>query len=167
MQHVFFQHDQGFFALVADQDRLVGILWRSSREEVATDLKARFPVSGQQASQFLSHAWTRLAAFLAGESRQLDLPYELRGVTPFQRQVLQTLQSCPYGATLTYGELARQAGRPGAARAVGAAMAGNPLPLLIPCHRVTGAGGRLTGYSGGRGLASKKFLLELEARKNT
>lgn len=163
MQHQCFEHSLGSFALVADQDRLIGILWRENPAQVASALNTRYPESREKSSAFLTGAWAAITAFLAGESRQMDLPHELRNVTPFQKRVLQALQGCPYGTTLTYGELARQVGSPHAARAIGAAMAVNPLPLLIPCHRVVGSGHKLTGYSGGRGISSKRYLLALEA----
>lgn len=162
MHHQYFDHAQGCFALVADGGSLIGILWRNHHEEVVSELQRRYPASQDKSSEFLSRVLAEVTAFLAGKSRQLDLPHELRGVTPFQKRVLRALQSWPYGSTLTYGELAREVGSPRAARAVGAAMAANPLPLLIPCHRVVGADNRLTGYSGGRGLSSKQYLLALE-----
>lgn len=84
------------------------------------------------------------------------------GVTEFRMQVLKNCYEIPSGQTLTYGQLAERVGRPGAARAVGSAMATNRWPLLIPCHRVIGAGGGLVGYSGTGGLATKESLLELE-----
>jgi methylated-DNA-[protein]-cysteine S-methyltransferase len=164
MQHRFFEHPQGSFALVADRDQLVGVMWRDNREETARDLNAVYPASREESSTLLENSWSQIESYLAGERTQWQIPIEIRGVTPFQKRVLQALQNCRYGETLTYGELAERAGSPRAARAVGAAMAANPLPLLIPCHRVIGAGLRLTGYSGGRGIASKKYLLELENR---
>ncbi|AKG37099.1 methylated-DNA--[protein]-cysteine S-methyltransferase, partial [Paenibacillus durus] len=88
-----------------------------------------------------------------------ELPFDLRG-TAFQREVWTALGDIPYGAVITYGELAGQIGRPGAMRAVGAANGRNPLPVFLPCHRVIGANGTLTGYAGG--LRLKQELLELE-----
>lgn len=83
--------------------------------------------------------------------------------TEFQKRVLAVTQSLPYGATVTYGQLAELAGRPGAARAVGTTMARNRVPLIVPCHRVIGSGGKLGGYSAAQGLAFKKRLLDMEA----
>lgn len=85
------------------------------------------------------------------------------GITPFHREVLERCAQIPAGQTLTYGQLAAQAGRPRAARAVGSAMARNRWPLIIPCHRVVGSDGRLTGYSGTGGIETKRRLLGLEA----
>ncbi len=166
MIHQLFEHAQGSFALVADQDKVIGILWRDNRQEISRALGVHYPASVTGSSTLLLNAWAQIRGYLAGNLRELNFPFALRGVTAFQKRILQTLQDCPYGTTLTYGKLAELAGRPGSARAVGAAMAANPLPLLIPCHRVVGAGRKLTGYSGGRGIPSKKFLLELENPSN-
>lgn len=114
-------------------------------------------------------ACTQLREFFHGERRVFDLPLDWCRFTPFAAAILRELAKVPLGSTLTYGELAQQAGYPGRARAVGRVMAGNPYPLLLPCHRVVGRGGRLTGYSGGEGIATKSRLLEFEASvdKNT
>ena len=85
------------------------------------------------------------------------------GGSPFQRQVWAALLDIPYGGTITYGELARRIGQPAAVRAVGLANGRNPVSLIVPCHRVVGAGGKLTGYGGG--TARKRALLDLEARR--
>jgi O-6-methylguanine DNA methyltransferase len=102
-----------------------------------------------------------LERYFRGELRAFDLPLAPEG-TSFQRRVWRALCRVPYGATVSYGELARRIGRPGASRAVGRANATNPISIVIPCHRVIGADGTLTGYGGG--LGRKKRLLELEAR---
>jgi len=103
----------------------------------------------------------QLAEYFAGKRQSFELPMEPEG-TPFQRDVWKELEAIPHGATLTYSELAQRVGRPKAARAVGAAVGRNPLSILIPCHRVVGQNGSLTGYAGG--LDRKSALLELEAR---
>jgi methylated-DNA-[protein]-cysteine S-methyltransferase len=102
----------------------------------------------------------QLEAYLAGELRDFDLPLAPQG-TPFQREVWSALRKIPYGSTISYGELAAAVGRPHAARAVGAANGRNPIAVVIPCHRVIGASGGLTGYGGG--LGRKRLLLDLEA----
>ena len=114
----------------------------------------------------LPEAKRELAEYFAGRRRSFDLSLAPRG-TPFQRRVWEALRRIPYGATATYGEIARAVGSPGAVRAVGAACARNPVPIIVPCHRVIGADGTLTGYAGG--LERKRALLELEsehAREN-
>jgi len=106
---------------------------------------------------------TRLRRHLSGKTDTLaDIPLDLSRVSPFGCKIGKTLRKVPAGQTLTYGELARRAGKPGAARAVGRAMATNPLPLLVPCHRVLPAGGGLGGYSSGDGVATKVRLLHVE-----
>ena len=101
----------------------------------------------------------QLDAYFAGELRTFDLPLAPAG-TPFQRQVWDALTTIPYGETTSYGELAESIGRPGSARAVGAANGRNPVAIVVPCHRVIGADRTLTGYAGG--LAAKRTLLTLE-----
>ena len=98
-------------------------------------------------------------AYFRGDLQQFSVPVDLRG-TPFRRQVWEALCGIPYGKTLTYGELARSIGRPEAARAVGNAIGSNPISIAVPCHRVVGANGSLTGYGGG--LHRKDALLRLE-----
>ncbi|GAA3894995.1 methylated-DNA--[protein]-cysteine S-methyltransferase [Halomonas cibimaris] len=102
----------------------------------------------------------QLAEYFAGTRREFDLPLAAEG-TAFQQAVWRQLQAIPYGETRTYGEIAAALGKPTAARAVGMANGKNPLAIIVPCHRVVGAGGRLTGYSGG--LARKQWLLAHEA----
>ena len=109
-----------------------------------------------------SEALTQIKEYLAGDRTSFDLPIDLRGRTDFQRLVLWAARDVPRGGLATYGEIARIIGRPQAARAVGQALARNPVPIVIPCHRVVAADGSLTGYSGGRGIETKQALLKLE-----
>ncbi len=102
--------------------------------------------------------------YLRGQRRGFDLPIDWSLMTPFQEQVLRLTYAIPYGSRTTYAELARLAGRPRAPRAVGRAQATNPLPLVIPCHRLLGSDGKLHGYGAGEGLATKQWLLDLEQR---
>ena len=111
--------------------------------------------------QFLGAAMEQIAAYFAGTLRQFSLALAPQG-TPFQHAVWRALQDIPYGATTSYGALARQLGKPQAARAVGAANGRNPLALVIPCHRVVGSTGKLIGYAGG--LDIKEALLAFERR---
>ncbi len=104
----------------------------------------------------------QLGEYLEGSRLTFDLPLDLRRVTDFQRQVLQAAAGVPRGQVTTYGEIARQIGKPNAARAVGQALGRNPVPIVIPCHRVIAADGSLRGYSGGGGIRSKAKLLQLE-----
>jgi len=107
----------------------------------------------------LSRAARELAEYFAGKRRQFTIPLSPAG-TDFQRRVWAALEAIPYGETTTYGALAAQIGNPRACRAVGMANNRNPIPIFIPCHRVVGADGSLTGYAGG--LDAKQLLLELE-----
>ena len=109
----------------------------------------------------LAFAREALEEYFAGTRTAFDLPLHPLG-TPFQLAVWRELARIPYGETISYGELARRVGDPGAARAVGAANGANPLPIVVPCHRVIGANGSLTGFGGG--LPNKRLLLGLEAR---
>ena len=102
----------------------------------------------------------QLEEYFAGARRAFDVTLDLRG-TPFQRAVWDQLLTIPYGTTRSYGELARTIGRPDRARAVGAAVGATPVPIIVPCHRMIGADGSLTGYGGG--LPRKRALLDLEA----
>ena len=105
-------------------------------------------------------ASAQLDEYFAGRRTGFDLPIEPSG-TPFQLRVWRALRDVDYGETSSYGELARRIGRPRAARAVGAANGSNPISIVIPCHRLIGTSGALTGYAGG--IANKRLLLELEA----
>ena len=124
----------------------------------STGMEAHGSSPGQAAPP-LAQAAGQLREYFAGTRRSFDLRLEPHG-TPFQLSVWQTLAEIPYGETITYAELARRVGRPGAFRAVGQANGANPLPIVVPCHRVVAAGGRLGGYGGG--LDTKRRLLELE-----
>jgi methylated-DNA-[protein]-cysteine S-methyltransferase len=110
-----------------------------------------------------SEAVRQLKAYFSGARRTFDLPLETGG-TPFQKRIWAALRAIPFGETRTYGQIARAIGSPGAARAVGMACNRNPVLILIPCHRVVGANGALTGFAGG--LDKKEYLLKLEAQVN-
>lgn len=105
-------------------------------------------------------ALRQLGEYFAGTRRGFDLELDLAGLSHFQRAVLSRLARIPYGTTATYGQLAAQIGHRAAARAVGGALNRNPLPVVLPCHRIVGSSGRLVGYAGG--LDRKRWLLELE-----
>lgn len=113
-------------------------------------------------AELLLTARGQIEEYFSGERRIFDLPLIYPNWSPFAIRVLHSLRQVPFGNTITYGELAALANHSLAARAVGGVMARNPFPLVIPCHRVLGAGGRMTGYSGGEGIASKEWLLRFE-----
>ncbi len=107
-------------------------------------------------------ATAELAAYFAGTLTEFTVPVSVRGGSAFERAVWAEIAKIPHGETLTYGAIAHALGDPGAARAVGTACNRNPVPVIVPCHRVVGAGGKLVGFGGG--LDRKRRLLELEAR---
>ena len=119
------------------------------------------PVGSQESPDVapFPEARRQLGEYFAGERREFDLPLNPEGTT-FQRVVWALLKEIPYGETVSYGEIARRIREPKACRAVGLANGRNPLSIVVPCHRVVGANGKLTGYGGG--LPNKAFLLDLE-----
>lgn len=108
-------------------------------------------------------ALEQIAEYLAGKRKTFDLPIDWSVLTPFQSKALRATFEIPYGEVRTYGEIAQGLGKPGAARAIGRAEATNPMPLVLPCHRVIGADGKLHGYGTGNGLETKAWLLRLES----
>jgi methylated-DNA-[protein]-cysteine S-methyltransferase len=146
----------GPLRLLADARGLRGIyMQRHSGEPLASG------VTDTPEHPILSMTATQLREYFAGDRRTFDLPLAAEG-TEFQRRVWQALMTLAFGQTCSYGELARAIGQPSASRAVGAANGRNPLSIVVPCHRVIGADGSLTGYGGGE--ANKRWLLEHEAR---
>ena len=143
----------GRLHLAASSDGLTHLLFAAS------------PVSNAEgdgtaaAARILAETRRQLTAYFAGRRRAFELPLAPAG-TEFQLAVWRGLRDIPYGATLSYGELARRIGRPAAVRAVGAANGANPISIIVPCHRVIGQNRRLTGYGGG--LPAKRKLLEIE-----
>lgn len=113
----------------------------------------------QRDDSVAAEARAQLAEYFAGQRRDFELDLDMQG-TDFQETVWTALQTVPYGKVCTYGELATQIGRPKAVRALGAANGRNPVPIIVPCHRVIGANGKLTGYFGGEAI--KSSLLDLE-----
>jgi methylated-DNA-[protein]-cysteine S-methyltransferase len=116
-------------------------------------------------SPILLEARLQILQYLEGDRVAFDLLLDWQSIYHFQKDVLQLTLNIPFGEVRTYGQLAAQLHKPGAARAVGAALARNPLPILIPCHRVVASNGHLTGYLGGKGIATKQWLLEREGQR--
>lgn len=153
--NTFMDSPVGRLKLVASDKGLAAVLWEndSPRRVPLTDLKedANHPVLRKSEQQ--------LREYFAGKRRSFSLPLDMQG-TPFQKDVWQALLDIPFGETRSYGELARLLGRPSASRAVGAANGRNPLSIVVPCHRVIGTSGKLTGFAGG--IETKAHLLDLE-----
>jgi methylated-DNA-[protein]-cysteine S-methyltransferase len=125
------------------------------------------PASEPAPGSILAEAARQLEEYFAGSRRDFDLPFDIEG-SKFELRVLEELARIPYGTTASYGELAANAGYPGAARAVGSVMRSNQLMIVLPCHRVIGADGSLRGYGGlGCGLDNKRWLLELEGASSS
>jgi methylated-DNA-[protein]-cysteine S-methyltransferase len=146
-------------AAVTDQ----GLVRISSDPEPDQELERLARIAGPRvlrAPRALDETRRELDEYLAGRRRTFDLGLDLRGQAPFAVAVLGQLAKVPYGRTATYGELATRAGNPRAARAVGMVMNRNPVPIVLPCHRIVGASGSLVGYGGG--LERKEKLLRLE-----
>lgn len=152
-QHTVIESPYGRLTLVATDGVLAGLYM--------TDQRHRPPEEsfGEPDPRPFAEAERQLGAYFAGELTAFDLPLRMDG-TPFQRSVWAGLQEIPYGETRTYGELAEHLGKPGASRAVGLANGKNPIGIIVPCHRVIGASGSLTGYGGG--LDRKQRLLAFE-----
>ncbi|MGW1835982.1 methylated-DNA--[protein]-cysteine S-methyltransferase [Streptomyces sp. BBFR2] len=146
----------GPLTLVAAGPALCGVYMTDHRHRPPLETFGRRTDPGE--APFAATA-AQLAAYFRGDLTVFDLPLDLGG-TPFQRRVWAALLTIPYGTTLTYGQLADRLGTPSAARAVGLANGRNPVSIIVPCHRVIGASGSLTGYGGG--LANKRRLLALE-----
>jgi methylated-DNA-[protein]-cysteine S-methyltransferase len=143
----------GHLTLVAADGALAGLYMEPHRHRPPSD------TFGQRDSGPFDAIVAQLAEYFAGERTTFDLPLFFAG-TPFQRAVWAGLLDIPYGQTVSYRELAEQLGRPTAARAVGLANGKNPISIIVPCHRVVGSGGDLTGYGGG--LTRKRQLLDFE-----
>ena len=138
----------------------IGRLWLARAGECLGTIAFEGPPNAMSDDGLLTEAETQLRAYFAGDLRHFDLPLSAQG-TEFQRRVWRAVAAIPYGSRTTYSALAEAIGRPQACRAVGAANSRNPLPIVVPCHRVVGASGALTGYGGG--LEVKRALLALEA----
>ena len=151
----------GTVGLMEAVDTRIGTLWLGGDERGLTHVSfERTPEAGPP-HRLASAARRQLAAYFAGELERFDLPLAPTG-SDFQRRVWDAVAAIPYGTTASYSEIAAAVGRPAACRAVGAANGRNPLAIVIPCHRVIGSAGALTGYGGG--LERKRALLDLERR---
>ena len=152
----------GTFTLKADDLGLCSLLFpEESAHEMAMSPTGSVDDAGEAPAPVLQEAAQQLLAYLDGRLFHFDLPLSYGG-TAFQRQVWQELLAIPYGKTMSYGALAARLGNRNKARAVGGAAHVNPIGIIIPCHRLIGASGSLTGFGGG--LAMKKILLELERK---
>jgi methylated-DNA-[protein]-cysteine S-methyltransferase len=141
---------------------LVAIEYNGSEENFLAYLQKHIKGSPQRSAEKVSLAKEQLLAYLLGKSNQLDLDFDLSSITPFQRRVLEATAKVPRGKVSTYAEIARRIGNPKAVRAVGQALRRNPIPILVPCHRVIASDGTLGGYGGNLRDKRKIQLLKLE-----
>jgi methylated-DNA-[protein]-cysteine S-methyltransferase len=150
----------GKLKLVASDKGLVAVLWQNDRPS-----RTRLgELSEDDQHPVLLDAERQLSEYFAGKRKEFEVPLDMRG-TPFQKNVWEALLAIPFGETRSYGQIAKQLGNPNATRAVGAANGRNPLPIIVPCHRVIGSSGSLTGFGGG--LETKAQLLSLEQKDGT
>jgi methylated-DNA-[protein]-cysteine S-methyltransferase len=156
VQYTKIESPLGPLLLVADDAGLRKILFENGRDYTPPDR------AWEQNAQFFKGTISQLRAYFAGELEEFDLQLAPKG-TPFQVKVWNHICEINYGETISYGELARRIGNANASRAVGLANGANPIPIIIPCHRVIGSNGKLTGYGGG--LPIKERLLGLERRQ--
>jgi methylated-DNA-[protein]-cysteine S-methyltransferase len=144
---------------IAADDRGVSAVYFDRPRHETLSRWVRDEGDGDRASALLAEACAQLEAYFLGEREVFELPLSMKG-TPFQQRVWEALRRIPFGATTSYGEIACRVDSPDAFRAVGAANGRNPVPIIVPCHRVIGASGALTGFGGG--IGRKRWLLEHE-----
>lgn len=155
MKHLKMKSPVGILTLVASEEGLCAVLWENEKDgRVKIDI-------GQESKddKFLRIAERQLSEFFKGTRTRFELELDMQG-TDFQKKVWRALTKIPYGKTASYLDIARKIGQPTASRAVGMANGKNPISIIVPCHRVIGANGKLTGYAGG--LDAKEILLSLE-----
>lgn len=160
-----FRTEHGAGAVAATDAGLLEVFlpFAGETEEALREKMGRIMGEGLSESDLTRTAASLLERYFRGERVDFSaLPLDLSWTTGFRRKVLDLVVTIPYGTVMTYGEVARQVGSPRGARAIGGAMASNLLPIIIPCHRVVGSSGAMTGYTAPGGLASKKWLLAME-----
>ena len=151
----------GDLRLAASDFGLVAVEWADSQVDFDSYLqKLKRPI--QPDAKKIAPYVRELREYLNGKRTAFTIPIDWSLFRPFQREALQVVYRIPYGETCTYRDIAMEIGRPNASRAVGRANATNPMPLVIPCHRVIGRDGKLHGYGGGEGLKTKEWLLKME-----
>ncbi len=153
--YAYYKSPLGKLLLVGDGENMTHLGFPSGK------MKLKHEHNWTKDGSSFKQAISQLEAFFEGELKNFDLPLALTG-TPFRKSVWAGLVDIPYGETWSYSQLANHIGAPNACRAVGSANSVNPIPIVVPCHRVIGSNGSLTGFGGG--LKTKKFLLELELK---
>jgi len=159
-----FKTPLGFGGVVAGEEGLIEVFLPfsgESQDQIASRIALLYPLAASE-NRLTRETADLLVRYFAGERVSFAQPIARSDFTQFQSAVYEAVASIPYGCVKSYGEIAMQIGRAGAARGVGTAMARNPLPIIIPCHRVVGSSGNLTGYSAPGGVMSKQWLLRME-----
>jgi methylated-DNA-[protein]-cysteine S-methyltransferase len=159
-----FETNLGFGAVIAGDKGVVEVFLPFSGESadaLTKGIRLLYPFAVNE-SRLSREAASSLQKYFTGERVTFDLTIDRGCFTPFQDEVYRAVSRIPYGSVKSYCEIAAEIGRPNSARGVGSAMARNPLPIIIPCHRVVGSSGKLTGYSAAGGVSSKKWLLLME-----
>jgi methylated-DNA-[protein]-cysteine S-methyltransferase len=151
----------GDLRLAASDLGLLAVEWAESQAALDAYL-GRFKRPIEADAQKLTRYSQEILAYARGNLRKFSFQIDWESLRPFQRKAMQAVFAIPYGETRTYSEIAREIGHPNAPRAVGRANATNPMPLVIPCHRLIGSDGKLHGYGGGKGLRTKEWLLKME-----
>ncbi|MFQ6105336.1 MAG: methylated-DNA--[protein]-cysteine S-methyltransferase [Candidatus Glassbacteria bacterium] len=159
-QHACFESFLGEGFVAAHDGKLYRIEFGVSEDEFLAELRQRYGIESSRAQDELKDILQQIEEYFAGERRNFEIEISLREGTSFERKIWKHIAEIPWGETRSYAELARAAGAPGAARAVGRAMGKNPLPIVLPCHRVVRSDGTPGGF--GLGPRAKRSLLELE-----
>jgi methylated-DNA-[protein]-cysteine S-methyltransferase len=145
----------GKLTLIAHEKALVAILWENEKLN-----RVKFPsIKEEKNHPVINETKKQLKEYFKRQRKSFDIPMDPQG-TEFQKEVWEALKEIPYGTTLSYGQIAKNIGRPNASRAVGGAIGKNPISIFIPCHRVIGSNGKLTGFAGG--ISTKATLLKIE-----
>ena len=149
------------FVAVSDQG-VVAIEFGTDEIGFVDELESRHGVKAIRSMERVSATMSQMLQYLSGDRKKFEVDVDLRDSTEFQQKVLKAASAVPPGYVVTYGEIAARIGKPQSSRAVGQALAHNPIPIIVPCHRVVAADGSLTGYSGAGGIDTKAHLLRLE-----
>ncbi len=161
MQFCVFQTDWGWFGIVASPAGLVATLMPRPEKEIRKTIKQKWP-KATEAPTLMPLLRQQVAQYYVGKKTAFTVDLDLTGIPPFHAEVLKSCRRIPHGKTASYADLARAAGNESAVRAAGSAMASNPMPIVIPCHRVLKSDGGLGGFSSTDGVCEKQRLLELE-----
>lgn len=161
MQYNLVKTNWGFFGYVVNENQLLSTYLPDTKNKILQRINKHWPNTTER-KNLLPRFERHVIDFFNGERVQFNVAININHKTPFQQIVLEQCRNIPYGKTASYADLARASGKPGAARAVGTTMAGNPLPLVIPCHRVVRTDGSLGGFSSPRGTLLKEKLIQME-----